>query len=189
MRITINGSSGSGKSTLARRLAREFGLKHIELDAINWQPGWIDLNSTDRPEFLRRTQAAVADEAWVVDGNYSSVQGAIRDRATDVVWLNYPRWLVMSRVIRRSFDRAISGKELWAGTGNTETFARWLDKEHPIRWSWDTYHSQIARYEALFADPALSHLRIHRLRHPREVEVLIAKLKGLVASPSASAAD
>ena len=59
MRITINGSSGSGKSTLAQRLAKEFGLKHIELDAINWQPGWIDLNSTDRPEFLRRTQAAV----------------------------------------------------------------------------------------------------------------------------------
>ena len=45
----------------------------------------------------------------------------------------------MRRVIWRSFSRAVTGRELWAGTGNREEFRRWLDKEHPIRWAWDTW--------------------------------------------------
>ncbi len=179
MRITINGSSGSGKSTLARRLAAELDLPHVELDAVNWQPGWVDLNSTDRPEFQRRVEAALAGDRWVTDGNYSSVQGEIRARATDAIWLDYSRPLIMSRVIRRSLARAIEGKELWAGTGNVETFSRWLDKEHPIRWSWDTYHRLRARYEAIFAVSANAILCVHRLRHPREAEPLVAALKQL----------
>ena len=182
MRITVNGSSGSGKSTLARRLAAELDLPHVELDAVNWQPGWVDLNSTDRPEFQRRVAEALAGDRWVTDGNYSSVQGEIRARATDAIWLDYPRPEIMSRVIRRSFHRAIEGKELWPGTGNVETFARWLDKEHPIRWSWDTYHRIKTRYEAIFADPANAHLRVHRLRHPREAEELVVELKRLTTN-------
>ena len=177
MRITINGSSGSGKSTLARRLAAALDLPHVELDAVNWQPGWVDLNSTDRPEFQRRVAAALAGDRWVTDGNYSSVQSGIRARATHAVWLDYPRPLIMSRVIRRSLHRAISSDELWPGTGNVETFARWLDKEHPIRWSWDNYHRQRARYETVFDDPANAHLSVHRLRHPREADELVASLR------------
>ena len=177
MRISIVGGSGSGKSTLARRLATELGIPHIELDAINWQPGWIDLNTPDRPEFQRRTEEAISGDAWVTDGNYSSVSPSIRQRATDIIWLNYSRPVIMARVIRRSFARALSRQELWPGTGNKETFARWLDKEHPIRWSWDTYHPQKARYEAIFADPQNAHLRLHRLRHPRETDGLVGVLR------------
>ena len=40
MRIVVVGTSGAGKTTLARRIAALLMLPHIELDAINWQPGW-----------------------------------------------------------------------------------------------------------------------------------------------------
>jgi ABC-type branched-subunit amino acid transport system ATPase component len=43
MRIVVVGTSGAGKTTLARRIAALLELPHIELDAINWQPGWRDL--------------------------------------------------------------------------------------------------------------------------------------------------
>ena len=43
MRIVVIGASGAGKTTLARWIAGQLGLPHIELDAINWQPGWRDL--------------------------------------------------------------------------------------------------------------------------------------------------
>ena len=183
MRITIVGNSGSGKSTLARALAQAMGIPHVELDAINWQPGWIDLNTHDRPEFLRRTDVALSGEAWVTDGNYSSVASVARARATDLVWLDYPRPLIMGRVIRRSFARAIGGQELWPGTGNKETFARWLDKEHPIRWSWDRYHGLRARYEGLMTDGSWDHLRVHRLRHPREANALVTNLSANLDQP------
>lgn len=82
----------------------------------------------------------------------------------------------MARVFRRSFDRAWTGKELWPGTGNTETFRRWLDKEHPIRWAWDTYEGRRQRIDGEIADPALAHLVKHRLRHPREAAPLMRRL-------------
>ena len=176
MRVSVIGTSGSGKTTFAAELARRLGVRHIDLDAINWQAGWRDLNAHDPAEFRRRVAAAVAEPAWACCGNYSKVRDLVQARATHLVWLDYPRAMVMARVLRRSFARAWSGDELWPGTGNRETFARWLDKEHPIRWAWDTYADRRKRYEAMFADPALGHLGRIRLRHPREAGPLIARL-------------
>lgn len=172
MRISVIGTSGAGKSTFARRLAEAIGAPYVELDAINWQPGWRDLNTHDSAEFRRRVAEAAAAEAWVSDGNYSGVQDLVLARATHLVWLDYSRWVVMGRVLRRSLVRAMTGRELWTGTGNREEFGRWLSKEHPIRWAWDTYDDRRRRFEVLFADPALEDVAKHRLRHPAGAEAL-----------------
>jgi adenylate kinase family enzyme len=176
MRVAVVGTSGSGKSTLAKRLSGALGVPGIELDAINWQPGWRDLNTYDPEEFVRRVEAAVADEAWVCDGNYSRVQGCVLARATHVVWLDYERALIMRRVIGRSIARAWSGHELWPGSGNRENWRHWLDKEHPIRWAWSTHAGRRARYEAMFAAPEAARLDVRRLRRPAEAEAVIAAL-------------
>ncbi len=60
--------------------------------------------------------------------------------------------------------------------GKREEFRRWLAKDHPIRWAWDTFARRRAEYEALFADPALGHLVRHRLRHPQQAAALIEHL-------------
>ncbi len=171
-----------GKSTLARAVSARLGIPHIELDALNWKPGWVGLHQSD-PELWSRTVAeAVSGEAWITDGNYSKgAQPHILPRATDVVWLDYPRRILLPRVIRRSFARAISSEELWPGTGNRETFGRWLDKEHPIRWTWDTFESSREIRAALFASETLAHARKHRFRHPREAE---AWLRSLATKPT-----
>jgi len=176
MRVTVLGTSGCGKSTFARRLAARIGAPHIELDAINWQAGWRDLNTHEPEEFVRRVTGAVAGEAWVCDGNYRRVRDLVLARATHVVWLDYPRWLVMARVFRRSFVRALTRQELWPGTGNREEFGRWLDREHPIRWAWDTYEDRRRRFEALFEDPRVAHMARYRLRRPADTEPLIGAL-------------
>jgi adenylate kinase family enzyme len=178
MRITIIGSSGSGKSTLARRLGEALALPAIELDAINWQAGWRDLNTHDPETFIARVDQAIAADGWVSDGNYARVQRHILARATHLVWLDYDRALTMNRVIRRSIARSWTGRELWPGTGNRENWRHWLDKEHPIRWAWDTFAVRRERYEALCADPRLAHLTIHRLRHPRDADALVAEWAG-----------
>ena len=176
MRVVVIGSSGSGKSTFARRLSEACDLARIELDALNWGPGWLN-RSADEPEtFDRLVDEAIAADRWVADGNYRAAMVRTLPRATHVVWLDFARSVVMRRVIWRSFIRAAEGRELWPGTGNREDFRRWLDKEHPVRWAWDTYDRRRAQYEALFADPRLERLAKHRLRKPREAERLIAKL-------------
>ena len=177
MRIAVVGTSGSGKTTLAGRLARALDLPQIELDAINHQPGWVALNETDRPEFARRVEAAIVQPAWVLAGNYSSVRDRVWARATHVVWLDYPRHVVMRRVIWRSFVRAVDRKELWPGTGNRETFSMWFRRDHPIRWSWDTYRRRKREYAARLQEARFAHLARFRLSEPKQADLLVEELK------------
>ncbi len=166
MRILVIGSSGSGKTTLGRRLAAALDLKQVELDAVNWLPGWHALHQNDPDEFRRRAAIETGGERWVCDGNYSVLREVLWPRATHAIWLDYGRAVIMRRVIWRSISRAASGRELW--NGNFEDWRKWTHASHPIRWSWDNWARVRSRYEAAFADPANAHLQVHRLRHPRE---------------------
>jgi adenylate kinase family enzyme len=174
MRIWVVGTSGAGKTSLARRLSAKLGLPLIELDAINWQSGWRNLNTDDPDEFARRVEAAVAGEGWVVDGNYGSVRPKILARATHLIWLDYDRPVIMARVIRRSIARALDRRELWAG--NRETWRHWLRPSHPIRWAWDTWKRRRAQYEAMIDAPAQARLKVLRLRRPRDAAAVEAWL-------------
>jgi adenylate kinase family enzyme len=144
---------------------------------LNWRPGWRSLSLDDPAEWARVVGEAIAGDEWVTDGNYS--QGAlpqILPRATDVIWPDYSRAVIMTRVLRRSVARAISGEELWAGTGNREDFRRWLQKDHPFRWAWDTYRGANARREARFASPELAHARKHQFKTPAEARRWLAEV-------------
>jgi adenylate kinase family enzyme len=176
MRIAVVGTSGSGKSTLVKRISDTLRLPVIDLDAINWQAGWRDLNSHDPDLFKARIAEAAAAESWVSDGNYGrNAQPILFARATDIVWLDYARPLVMARVIRRSFRRALSSKELWPGTGNVERFSDWLDSGHPIRWAWTTHAEYRAEYGGLKQAPP-PHLQVHQLRRPADADRLLESL-------------
>ena len=72
-RVVVVGAPGSGKTTTATAIARRLGLPRVELDALHWGPGWTPVDN----EILRdRLRAAVAGDAWVVDGNYFSLGSA-----------------------------------------------------------------------------------------------------------------
>jgi adenylate kinase family enzyme len=185
MRIMVVGTSGSGKTTMARRLDQAIGAPHIELDAINWQPGWVALTDTDPAEFVRRVEQAAAAPAWITCGSYTQAWPVLLPRADGVVWLDYPRHVIMRRVIVRSVARALSGRELWPGTGNTEQFRRWLEPEHPIRWAWDTFHERRRRYAERLAEVAASGKPVHRLTRPGQAESLFRALAIIAAGANA----
>jgi adenylate kinase family enzyme len=175
VRISVIGPSGSGKSTTAALLAQTLGLARIELDEINWQAGWRDLNTHDRPEFIRRVAEAAAGAAWVCDGNYSTVRAALWPRLTHLVWLDFDPIVFMPRVLRRSFMRSLTKRPLW--NGNRESWGSWLDPEHPARFAWDSWRSRRAGYETLLAKPEWAHLTVFRLRRPREADAMVAALR------------
>jgi adenylate kinase family enzyme len=177
MRIVVFGTSGSGKTTLARRLAEALSLPFVELDRINWQPGWRGLNADAPEEFVRRVEAATAGPAWVCDGNYGQVRALLWSRATHLVWLDYQRRVIMFRVLRRSIARALDRRELWPGTGNRENWRHWLHPSHPIRWAWSTWRRRRAEAEVRLRDPRFAHLVVFRLRHPREAKAVSRQLQ------------
>lgn len=165
MRVVVTGTSGAGKTTLARKISATLGAPHIELDAINWQAGWHDLSHRDPDEFVRRVAAAIAGEAWVVDGNYGPVRDIVWKRATHLVWLDYERAVVMARVIRRTFLRAALRTELW--NGNRERL-RLLRTSHPIRWAWNTWAQRRRETAERLGREECASLTVLRLRDPRE---------------------
>jgi adenylate kinase family enzyme len=181
------GISGSGKSTLARELARILGLPHTELDSIIHQAGWTALPVE---EFRRRVSVLVAQDRWVLDGNYSGqVQSIIWARADTVVWLDLSRAVVMRRVIIRTLHRVLGRVELW--NGNRESWRQLLSRdkeENVIAWAWQMQSVQRDRYTAAMADPANGHLRFIRLTSPASVRQFLRELEGAQAAEPAGAA-
>jgi adenylate kinase family enzyme len=163
-RVLVAGISGAGKSTFARELGRRSGLPYVELDAMYHGPGWEPI-----PTFEDDVADLVAHERWVVDSHgYATVRDLMWSRADTVVWLSFGRPVVTGRAIRRSFVRARDQEALF--NGNTESFRRWLDPEHPIQWSVRAYASRREELLRRFTDPAYAGLTKVRLRTPRAAQ-------------------
>ena len=143
-RVHVVGSSGSGKSTFARKIAEHFDIPAIELDAIYHQSDWTPLD----PQQLRdQVDVLTQWSDWVVDGNYSAVADLVDGRATSVIFLDYPRAFIMRRLIRRTFIRAITRKQLWNGNRERVRNLFKLDPEkNVLLWSWRNHAKLRARY-------------------------------------------
>jgi adenylate kinase family enzyme len=180
VRIVVVGTSGAGKTTLAKTIAAAQGIPHVELDALEWGPGWTPLSTVDPAELVCRVTVATAGDAWVVDGNYGMVREQTWGRATHLVWLDYERPVIMWRVIRRTLVRVVCRRELWSG--NVEQWRHLLRPSHPIRWAWSTWRRRRAEIEALLARDEQSHLIVYRLRHPSEASGVARNLAAAATS-------
>lgn len=108
-RICILGPSNSGKSTLANAIERRLGLPAVHLDQFFHQPG---TNWVPRPEseFIDLHQAAIAQDRWVMDGNYSRHLPPRLQRATGLIVLDVSTATSLLRYFRRTlFERQRHG--------------------------------------------------------------------------------
>jgi adenylate kinase family enzyme len=147
-RVAVVGSSGAGKSWLASRLAAALGVPYVEFDAIHHGPGWAALPADEMRSMLERL--CPADGAWVADGNYARKGGeGVRARADTIVWLDFPRGMVMRQLAIRTFRRIGVRQQLW--NGNRESLRDVLarDPERSIlRWAWTRHQAQRTAYAA-----------------------------------------
>lgn len=174
-RYNILGASGSGKSTFARQLAAKLGYRYIELDELFWRPNWVGAKDH---EFFAAVEAATAGDRWVLDGSYTRTIPIKWRQPVTVIWLDYPLWLVMARIIRRCLVRAWRKQEIWPATGNIESFRKsFFSKDSVILWSWKVYHRNKKAIPALMADCSLPQVTWLRFRTPAEARRYLAEIK------------
>ncbi|PZO38215.1 MAG: adenylate kinase [Pseudanabaena frigida] len=171
-RISIVGTSGSGKTTLARQVAHQLQMPHIELDALHWEPNWTE--AEDRV-FRDRISESLSGDRWVVDGNYSKVRPIIWSKAYTVIFLDYPFWLVISQLLRRTLKRSLSQEELWSG--NRESLRKaFLSQDSILMWMLKTYAKNRKKYPALLNQPEYSHLSFIHLRSRKDTDAWLLSL-------------
>jgi adenylate kinase family enzyme len=171
-RINVVGTTGSGKTTVARAIAAQLGLEHIELDALFWKPNW---GETPDDEFLPRVDAATRGDRWVVDGNYSRTRPIVWPRADTIVWLDYSFPRVFLQLLWRTIRRAITKEPMWDGC--VETWRKgFLSSNSILVWCVQSYWRRRRSYPGILSSPEHQHLRLIRLRAPREVSRWLRQL-------------
>src|SRR5580698_4711519 len=169
-RVVVFGTTGSGKSRLAERLSERTGLRVVELDALNWGPGWQPAPL----ELLRhRVEREIRDGDWIVVGNYDSVRDLTWRVADTLVWLDLPFTLVIWQLFWRTLRRSVTKENLW-GSGNTESLVRsFFTRQSILLYALKT-HAWNRRRFAIDTEFLGKDKTVVRLTNAREVERFLA---------------
>jgi adenylate kinase family enzyme len=168
-RILVYGVTGSGKTTLARRIAERTGLPVHEMDMLTWQPGWI---TVPLEEQRRRVAAICAEPRWVLDTAYANWLDLVLPRVELIVALDYPRWLSLGRLLRRTVARAIDKR--YVCNGNQESFRLALSRDSIVLWHFKSFRRKRERIRGWAAEPPGAEVVV--LRSPRATERWLAEL-------------
>jgi adenylate kinase family enzyme len=173
-RISVVGTIGSGKTTFARKTSRLLSAPHIELDALHWEPNWIE---APNELFRERVKQSLQGDSWVADGNYHQVRDIVWSRANTVVWLDYPFKTIIARLTKRTLRRIRTHEKLW--NGNQEHIRGLFTRDSVFLWAIRTYRRRRRQYPTLLSRPENSHLTVVRLRSPREATEFLSTLRQL----------
>lgn len=133
-RILVYGVTGSGKSTAAERISARTGLPLTLADELTWQPGWVPVAEQIKRELFG---TVVAEDCWVLDTAYGAWLDVVLPRVELIVGLDYPRWLSLERLIRRTLVCAIDKKPIC--NGNTESLRGTFSQDSIIRWHFQSF--------------------------------------------------
>ena len=175
-RIHVTGNSCTGKTTLGTQLAAALDVPFVELDALNWEPGWVSLADTNPEELERRIREATAGEGWVVAGSYARFsQRVFWPRLETVVWLAMPMSRLIWRVLIRSWRRWRSKELLW-GTNYEHFWPQlkvWSKEDSLLWWIITQQRHKRRRMLTCMADSRWQHIRFVRLGSTAEVEAFL----------------
>ncbi|MDR3003673.1 MAG: AAA family ATPase [Acidovorax sp.] len=173
MRYIVIGTSGAGKSTFAQGLAQTLSCVHIELDTLYWGPHWQAVPTAD---FLAGIEQATRGPHWVADGNYSAARDLLWGRGTHIIWLNYGRATVFTRVLWRTLSRALRRTPLFHG--NRESLHNaFFSRDSILLWSLTSFSRNREKYTLLRQGPEYAHLQWTEFTHPRQAAAWLAARK------------
>lgn len=162
-RLMVCGPSSNGKSTLAQAIGDKTGWAVVHVDRLRHLPNTDWLQRPDA-EFAALHEAAIMDESWVMDGNYSTLMPSRLKRATGIVLLGANRWANLGRYLRRTlFERN--------RVGSLEGLPKERLKFEMIHWILIVSPKNLASYRAHLPRTGLPMVEVRNLR---ELDALYA---------------
>ena len=99
------------------------------MDELTWEPGWVPVPDAEQ---RRRIEAICASERWVLDTAYGKWLDIPLARAELIVALDFPRWLSLFRLIRRTLVRGLNRQPIC--NGNRESVRTIFSRDSIILW-------------------------------------------------------
>ena len=169
-RILLYGVTGSGKTRAAARIGAATGLPWTAVDELAWEPDWVQVACHEQ---RRRFEEICAGDSWVLDSAYGIWSDVVLGRADLVVALDYPRWLSLQRLLRRTAVRLVTRQRVC--NGNTESLRSVLGEDSIVRWHFRSFRSKHDRIVAWEADPQMP--RVLRFTRARDLDRWIDTLR------------
>ena len=148
MKIVILGYSGSGKSTLARNLSEKYNIPVLHFDTVQFLPNW-EIRVQEEKERMTK-DFLDANDAWVIDGNYSKLSYQRRMEEADVIiLLLFNKISCLYRVTRRYLKYKDSTRPDMAEGCNEKLdweFIKWILRDGRTEESRQRYQGVLARY-------------------------------------------
>jgi adenylate kinase family enzyme len=170
-KILVIGSGGAGKSTFARRLSEILKIEVIHLDALYWQAGWVE---TPKPEWKQKVAALLAQDAWIMDGNYSGTLDLRLQACDTVIFLDIAPLICLWRIGKRLMQYRHQSRPDMAEGCHEKLNVKFIE------WVWNYRKRTRPKVVRLLQENAHSK-QVIWLRSPAEVEIFLANLRA--ASP------
>ena len=171
-RVLLYGVTGSGKSTAAMAIGARLGVAvHLADEEFGWLPGWVQ-----RPadEMRALAEVAASEPAWVFDTAYSAFRDQVEPRADVIIGLDYPRWLSLGRLLRRTLIRTLDRRPIC--NGNVETPRQLFSHDSIIVWHFRSFarkRSAMRAWASRSEGPP-----VLLVRRPNELDQLLSALGG-----------
>jgi len=130
----VYGVTGSGKTTATTRISAATGIPWTSVDDLTWEPGWV---AVPEEEQRRKISEVCARDEWLLDTAYAQWLDVPLARVELIVALDYPRWVSLQRLLRRTLARAIDKRPIC--NGNTETWREMFSRDSIIAWHFRSF--------------------------------------------------
>ena len=167
-KIIITGTTCTGKTTLGKKIFKEFNIPQIDLDDIHFLPNWIE---KENDVFVNDVNLEIEKhQKWIVTGSYQSLlKDTVWQKASLIVWLDYPLNLILRRYFIRTYRRVFL-KEKCCGE-NYESLRKTFSKESLFFWIFKTYWHRKKRLK-IWKEDLFSHKEWLILKSPKEEQKL-----------------